>query len=329
MRRSFRARIEDFTIELDPLCYKEELGFAVVVHFISLFFFYVVLWPTKILVSVLSLGRLDFFRTQSSLFVASSAYTKRIHRGRGSVIALSTMYRGWRSFYEDRVASRRELFCARFWDRTFWHSPALRYRLEFTIQVLRWVINKSGVLSVIPPETRGFVLSLGAGTSESTVKAIAENGHALGLVAVDISLSALTATERTAEELGFAHPLICKKGDAREIEALLEKGDGIDGVIVAVEVVGLFDYFPDDQIVDMLRQLYRLLEPGGYIVYSNVNPGIESSPIHRVVEWPKMYYRRARRLAKLTREAGFLANVYWLPPNRHNMVVAKKEPVPL
>ena len=94
----------------------------------------------------------------------------------------------------------------------------------------------------------------------------------------------------------------------------------------AVEMVGLLDYFAENHAIDLIKKIYKVLTPGGYLITCNVVPNMESPFVTKGINWP-LIYRQPEELAKLLIEGGFSPENLTLkyePFKIHCLAIAKK-----
>lgn len=93
-----------------------------------------------------------------------------------------------------------------------------------------------------------------------------------------------------------------------------------------VEIVGLFDYFEDEKVLETLKSIFSVLKKDGIVITANINHNNEKKFIHDVIGW-KMIYRTAEELENLVKKAGFLGHkvkVFYEPIKIHSIVIAQK-----
>jgi SAM-dependent methyltransferase len=88
---------------------------------------------------------------------------------------------------------------------------------------------------------------------------------------------------------------------ARDLEELVRPGS-----IDLVDLLGLFEYFPDELAVDLLGRVRQVLRPGGLVVFGNmlsVRP--QQIFFTHVSLWPPLFQRSLTQLLELVERAGF------------------------
>ena len=87
-------------------------------------------------------------------------------------------------------------------------------------------------------------------------------------------------------------------------------------------MVGLLDYFSDENGTELIRSVYASLKPGGVFVVANVHPN-EEMPFVTNLGWPFMYYRKPDDLKRLLALGGFSCEPILIPEPLKVHVVAK------
>lgn len=155
--------------------------------------------------------------------------------------------------------------------------------------------------------------SLACGAAGPAVDILADL-HARG-VAVD----GLTMLDRDPLALAVASEVTNQRDPGVPVRLLLndlvdlERFEAIDLAAVlgpesmtAVEMLGLFEYLPDQLAVSLLQHVAAALEPGGLIVFANMlTPRPEQDVFEHVIQWPSLFQRRADQVLDLIEAAGF------------------------
>lgn len=93
-----------------------------------------------------------------------------------------------------------------------------------------------------------------------------------------------------------------------------------------VEMVGLLDYFTDEQVEKILSVIYENMAPNGVLITANIADNNERPFVTRVIGW-KMIYRTSEQFAQLMIRAGFKleqTRIVYEPLKIHFVVIAKK-----
>lgn len=148
------------------------------------------------------------------------------------------------------------------------------------------------------------VLSIAAGSSRGIMETVANlNGRVpdrLRLQLVDLNKEALEDGRKLATQLGIEESVQLTRGTYASFRRYLPEGYQPD----FVEIVGLLDYLPSQDVVQLLRALQGHLSDFGMIFYSNIVLNDEKEFTHKVVGWPQMHYRNGQQLLNFAAEAG-------------------------
>lgn len=93
-----------------------------------------------------------------------------------------------------------------------------------------------------------------------------------------------------------------------------------------VEMVGLLDYYPQEQAVDVVTKIYNILSPGGRLITGNVCPNFEKSFVDKGIGWQAIY-RTPHELAEIMIDAGFSIegiNIVYEPFKIHALAICQK-----
>jgi SAM-dependent methyltransferase len=217
----------------------------------------------------------------------------------GSTLALEVMY-AWHE--KDPFASGvLGGLASVLWNHLISQPKAMRNRLRIVQKILRERIagrlctSRAGEVSI---------LSLGGGSSRALIQAISDleplaARHSVRVVNLDRDEKAAVLGRQLAERYGVSGAFRWVEGNAKDLHAVAK-----DGSVDIVEMVGLFDYFPERIGELMLRRIHRKLKPGGTLVLANVHPHDEMSFVSKI-GWPKMTYRKPENLRDGLAAAGF------------------------
>lgn len=149
------------------------------------------------------------------------------------------------------------------------------------------------------------VLSIAAGSSRGIMEVLRElngRGHDhIRLRMVDINRDALADGKNLVKELDIQESVDFIRAHFLSFRRYLETGYRPH----FVEIVGLFDYLPDNNVVTLLSAIRSQLAEGGMILFSNIDNNDEEHFTHQVVGWRSMQYRPKDQLVSLAENAGF------------------------
>lgn len=81
----------------------------------------------------------------------------------------------------------------------------------------------------------------------------------------------------------------------------LTKGRGVD----IVDILGMFEYLDEQKSVQFLREIYNALNPGGIVIFSNMDVHRPDYDINqRVIGWPSLILRSPAEMVSLITAAG-------------------------
>ena len=91
-------------------------------------------------------------------------------------------------------------------------------------------------------------------------------------------------------------------------------------------MVGLLDYFDQEHAVEILKKIYKVLAPNGWLITCNIRPNLERPFLTKGVGW-SMIYRTPQELAEIVVKAGFPASslrIIYEPLKIHGLAIAQK-----
>lgn len=228
--------------------------------------------------------------------------------------ALETMYTG-----PSKEETEEGFLWARLHIENIHNSMAVRNRLRIVEREF-----ESHVIDLLQEgKDQIQVLSIAAGSSRGIMETVASlNSRGSGrlrLQLVDINREALEDSRKLATHLGIDGSVQLTRAYYASFRRYLMEDYQPD----FVEVVGLLDYLPSQEVVRLLKALQGHLSDGGVIFYSNIAPNDEREFTHQIVGWPQMHYRNSRQLLDFATEAG-LQKLQLLkePLGIYNLVIA-------
>jgi 1-acyl-sn-glycerol-3-phosphate acyltransferase len=215
----------------------------------------------------------------------------------------------------------------------FWHNflsqpKAVRNRLSLVEKIL-----KDRIQEIIKNNIKEIkILSIGGGSCRAIIQAIKSledvlkhNGSKVTLQNIDKHLEVLELTKKIIKDykLNSLIEFIGSQGSAKKIEDL-KINDKFD----IVEIVGLLDYFNDEEATKLLKYTYdSLLANNGLLIWANIKPNNEMKFLKNI-GWPSMYYRNLTDIIYLIKN--YLSNlnkniiIYQEPLGVHWIIVTKK-----
>jgi SAM-dependent methyltransferase len=249
---------------------------------------------------------------------------KKTNKSASVVIENATNHKALEVLYSKGELFSFKKFGAKFFQFIWFNinnSKAVRNRLKFVKRELRMHLE-----SISKFDRDIEVLSIASGSSRAIVEVVKHGEYLRGanlvITFLDKSEHAINYSKNLSTDI--SHLPIKLKWIQDSAGNFLRNPTGIKYDIV--EIVGLLDYFTDEKVLETFSGIYKILQPGGIIITSNVNHNFEEKFITKVIDWP-MIYRTAEELANLVNKAGFDYNnmkVFYEPLKIHGMVVAKK-----
>jgi len=138
---------------------------------------------------------------------------------------------------------------------------------------------------------------------------------------IDMSRRALNSSRELADAVHRLDQIEWHRDYAQNLERYC---DGFQPDVV--EMVGLLDYYPYEQAVDLVAKIYKVLAPGGWLITCNIRPNLEQPFVTKAINWP-MIYRSPQELASILIEAGFPVEhlkVVYEPLKIHGLAIAQK-----
>ena len=215
----------------------------------------------------------------------------------GSTLALEGMYtRRHRSIFSRGIFQG---IADLFWHHFVSQPRALRNRLRIVESLVEGEIenrHKNGEPILI--------LNLGGGSSRALLHVVKKlnlrkDGSEIKITNIDKDARAIELSKKLAEENGLRKVFNWIEGDVRNVVPTLE-----DSSADIIEMVGLLDYFSRTDGIELMKEIRRVLKPGGLYVVANVHPNPEVPFVHKT-GWPKMYYRNTEEIDLMLKRSGF------------------------
>lgn len=201
------------------------------------------------------------------------------------------------------------------------NAKAVRNRLKLVEKELKKILK---IISQDMPEIR--LLTLGAGSARAIIRSIKtiqpEISHLkLKIVAIDKNPEAIKDSQKLAQEYKVEHLFSWINEEVNNLDKFLA-----DYKPNIIEMIGLLDYFSDEEAINLFKTIYNLLPLGGYFFTCNIKNNIERNLVSKVVGWP-LIYRDEEELINIMSQSGFKNNnikIISEPLNIHLVVIAKK-----
>ncbi|MBC3761182.1 class I SAM-dependent methyltransferase [Quadrisphaera oryzae] len=177
-------------------------------------------------------------------------------------------------------------------------------------RLMQDALHRSRALSV--RDRRAVWVSLACGAAVPVLDAVRDHvdtGEGPRLELVDHDPDALAFARRLAEAEGMQADIDFRLLQRDLVATVVARDALVDelgaGRAAVVDAVGIFEYFSDASCVKLLRNAFRLLEPGGVVVVANMlddRPELDFN--RRAAGWPELHYRSVEQLVDLVRRAG-------------------------
>lgn len=227
------------------------------------------------------------------IFSCSTSDTQLVVRWAPSFFALEVMYT-----FPERRAKGKVSISDCFWQYFLSNSRAFRNRLSLVKREILTAIKE-----VSQRKNEVYLLSLGSGSARAVIEAISllNNQLPVRIKLIDMSRRAIGYSRKLAESFNLDQGQIEWH---RDYAQKLEKYCGWGFQPDIVEMVGLLDYYPYEQAVDLIAKIYTVLSYGGYLITCNICPNLEKPFIEKGIGW-HVIYRTPQKLAEIIVEAGF------------------------
>jgi hypothetical protein len=251
-------------------------------------------------------------------------YIKKTNKQAEEVIDNATNHKALEILYKKGQEKRKPRLMSRFF-RSVWfnlaNSKAVRNRLKIVISEMH------GHLEKIAKKDRDInILNIASGSARAIIE-VAESseylkGTKLSITFLDKDVKAIEYSKDLSKNI--SHFNLNWVNDT--VGNFMKNNQHLANTFDIIEIVGLFDYFSDEKLIDTMSGIYNLLSDGGIMITANINHNKEEKFITDVIEWP-MVYRDVNHLANLANKSGFSFDkmkYFYEPFKVHGLVIAKK-----
>ncbi|MGH7238343.1 MAG: hypothetical protein ACREGF_07450, partial [Candidatus Saccharimonadales bacterium] len=161
------------------------------------------------------------------------------------------------------------------------------------------------------PDLRPKWMSVACGTALPSMKAAIHAGITPDLALVDISQTAMAATEELAAEIGYTGSItkhfknIFKSKDMAELRDFLGSNGDRPQII---DLMGIFEYVGKHiraNPVNFLRANYDMLRPGGQLIFGQMRDDRPCQDFTMgVIGWPFIVMRSPKQVLEIVDKAG-------------------------
>jgi len=254
-----------------------------------------------------SLGRRAF-----TMFCGEQGDTVRVRKGIASHRALEVMYT-----YPERKESGTTSIFDDFWENILFNARSIRARLRLVEEELGKAIHSRNKDPV-------NIVSLGSGSARAVIETLQKLNGSPRVEAwlIDMSRRSLEYSKKLAGENGIASQMKWFRDYAQNIDRHCKKWTPD-----IVEMVGLLDYYPEEQAIDLIAKIYDRLNPGGYLITCNIRSNFERPFVTKGIGW-QLIYRSPDELAEIVVKGGFnpeRMRLVYEPYRIHGLVIATKK----
>jgi len=206
-----------------------------------------------------------------------------------------------------------------FWENFLSNARAVRNRLILVKKELSHAMKATS-----PRADNIKLLSLGSGSARAVFEAVKDSSYSVQIKLIDMSQQAIQDGEKLIKSLNLNREKIKIEFHKDYIQNLENYCESFNPDVV--EMVGLLDYFPENQAIDLIKKIYKILSFGGNLITCNVVPNLEAPFVTKGINWP-LIYRRPEELAKLLIKGGFSPEnlrFKYEPFKIHCLAIAKK-----
>lgn len=245
----------------------------------------------------------------TNLFIRKSGRATKIKEKATSAEALELVY----TFNSGKAKRSLDNCLTGFWMHLR-NSKAVRNRLLLVKHILSKILMSS--------ESNQEVLSLGSGSARAVIEVMSnlKNRIRVRSTLVDNNKDAIILSKKIANNLGVFGAIEYVNESIKNF--LLKSNKSFSCMVV--EMVGILDYFDDDEAEEVLSLIYKRLPKDGFLITANIADNPERKFMTKVVKW-NMIYRDKETLHRIIRVSGFKdIDILTEPIMIHNIAVAKK-----
>ena len=252
-------------------------------------------------------------------------FVKKSHRSADAVIRYKTTHKALEVLYRfGEPDGGKKTFVEKIFHKIWFNTDnakAVRNRLRITKREVEKSIQEK-----LQNEENINLLSIASGSARGIVGAL-NNINNLEKVKVNV-----TFLDKNEEAIFYSKDLVGKSNLTEKIKFnwILDTANNFPNYFTddkpnIIEMVGLLDYFSDEQVKKIFKTIKNNSEESFTLITANINNNKEKRFITNLVGW-KMVYRSAEELAKLASDS-FLPTedlvAYYEPLKVHSILVVK------
>lgn len=202
---------------------------------------------------------------------------------------------------------------------TFWMSARNCQSLRNRLRIVKTHINQEILRHTNNRSEKMIILSLAAGSARSVLETAGGN-NSVEIIALDSSDEAINYSKNLAQKLQATN-INWHKKDLLAVDTFIDE----DKKAHLVEVVGLFEYLDDDQILSFLENVKKNMTNDAVLITSQIHPNSEAHIIKEIVDWD-MTHRTKDRFISLMEKAGFeIVDATTEPHRIHTILKLRKK----
>ncbi|HJN62785.1 MAG TPA: class I SAM-dependent methyltransferase family protein [Candidatus Paceibacterota bacterium] len=249
----------------------------------------------------------------------SNNYAKDVLEHRTTHRALEVLYN--HGFPTENKSALQKFFL-KIWFNLH-NSKAVRNRLKLVRKEIIKFINQ-----IDKRDDDIKILSIASGSSRAIFEALSKidpNENRVSVTFLDRSTKALDYSKDLKEKvIDFENSWKFHwiKDTVSNLDVHVNQRNSLD----LVEIVGLFDYFNNKKVLEVLSNVYKLMSPKGTLITANIADNKERKFITDVVGW-SMIYKEPTEMFDLVTRAGFdkdKIKIVYEPLEIHFVIVAQK-----
>lgn len=204
---------------------------------------------------------------------------------------------------------------------SFWMNARNCQALRNRFRLVKAHLDKAITEHSKKSSEKMLIMSLAAGSARSILE-VAGSKESVSIIAIDSSDEAISYSKALAEKL-CVNNINWHKKDVVAVDTLTDP----DTKAHLVEVVGLFEYLDDDQILQFLEKVRKNMHDDALLITSQIHPNSEKGIVKEIVDWD-MIHRKKDHFIKLMDLAGFeVVNAETEPHKIHTVLTLRKKKI--
>jgi len=267
-----------------------------------------------------------FIPLLNSLPRSFSKFIKNSDKSAKEVLNNTTTHKALEALYNRGFPEKNKSLTQKFFSKIWFNlhnSKAVRNRLKLVEKEIKKVIEK-----IDKKDDDIRVLSVASGSSRAIFEALSKVDPKINKCSItflDKNVEALEYSKKLQKEI---LPVPHKDWKYKWVEGNANSLNIFNGEnsLDLVEMVGLLDYFDNERVLKIFKNIYKHLQDGGVLITANITDNKERKFITKVVNWP-MIYREPEEMLDLAIQAGFKKTniqAIYEPLKLHIVIIATK-----